>query len=369
MRSGNGEVSALSETDISTIFKVRSRFVIVAYAAFLAVCLAVVITAGIDLESSATTFVGAVVSCLLFVGAGTLVLFVRGDPFPAWATAAVAAATVGGTALSYFTMPVPTDPQLTGIPSGAPLIALAFLAVRGRVLMAWLINIAATAVMAVWFGVTDQDPMTAIWLMAPGFAILIMGSLFSYMLRPMARRIAELRARSRRQAADDAAAEAAAKVRAARLSLLEERTRPLLRRIAERDHFDEDDVATARLVEARLRDGIRAPGLDTPLIRDAVWRARERGADVLLLDDGALDDGALDDLDAAQAEAARRRLLALLAARIDTLDAQDSLTARLLPPDREVLATVVVLDAVEGSERLRREYCREDLLPGGGVAS
>lgn len=364
MRSGNGEVSALSETDISTIFKVRSRFVIVAYAAFLAVCLAVVITAGIDLESSATTFVGAVVSCLLFVGAGTLVLFVRGDPFPAWATAAVAAATVGGTALSYFTMPVPTDPQLTGIPSGAPLIALAFLAVRGRVLMAWLINIAATAVMAVWFGVTDQDPMTAIWLMAPGFAILIMGSLFSYMLRPMARRIAELRARSRRQAADDAAAEAAAKVRAARLSLLEERTRPLLRRIAERDHFDEDDVATARLVEARLRDGIRAPGLDTPLIRDAVWRARERGADVLLLDDGAL-----DDLDAAQAEAARRRLLALLAARIDTLDAQDSLTARLLPPDREVLATVVVLDAVEGSERLRREYCREDLLPGGGVAS
>ena len=69
----------------------------------------------------------------------------------------------------------------------------------------------------------------------PNYAIMIMGSLFALMLRPMARQIYALREANERQAALDAAAAAATEVRNRRLAALDERTRPILTRIARRD--------------------------------------------------------------------------------------------------------------------------------------
>ncbi len=98
------------------------------------------------------------------------------------------------------------------------------------------------------------------------------------------------------------------------------------------------------LLEAQLRDGIRAPGWDTPAIRDAVWAARARGAVVILLDDGALQ--SLDEDDRASSRDRMARLL------LDELAADiDRVTARIMPPGRPVAASVVV-SARDGTRRI-----------------
>ena len=96
----------------------------------------------------------------------------------------------------------------------------------------------------------------------------------------------------------------------------------------------------ARLLEAQLRDGIRAPGLDDPAVRAAAWQARRRGVSVLLLDDG----------DGSRAPGELTRLADVVVSVL--ADATDGrVTARILPPGRELLATVTI-DSTERSERI-----------------
>lgn len=280
---------------------------------------------------------GVFAGFVLFVVAGMTILDSPGDPLPGSTTSVIAAMTVSAVAVTLFSLPSPPSHVMqTGPPMGASVIILAFVAVRGRPLAAWLASGCISVIAGVWGAVSTAGAVWGLSITLPGYAIMIMGSLFSVMLRPMARNIYELREANERQAALDAAAAAATEVRDRRLAALDERARPVLTRMARRETLTADEVATARLLEAQLRDGIRASGLDLPMVRDAAWRARQRGVRVVLLDDGGL--AALDDAHATMARAQ------LAVAVEDVLDGTDSgrVTVRIQPPGRDALATVGV---------------------------
>lgn len=280
---------------------------------------------------------GVFAGFVLFVVAGMTILDSPGDPLPGSTTSVIAAMTVSAVAVTLFSLPSPPSHVMqTGPPMGASVIILAFVAVRGRPLAAWLASGCISVIAGVWGAVSTAGAVWGLSITLPGYAIMIMGSLFSVMLRPMARNIYELREANERQAALDAAAAAATEVRDRRLAALDERARPVLTHMARRETFTADEVATARLLEAQLRDGIRASGLDLPMVRDAAWRARQRGVRVVLLDDGGL--ATLNDAHATMARAQ------LAVAVEDVLDGTDSgrVTVRIQPPGRDALATVGV---------------------------
>ncbi|WP_307814787.1 MULTISPECIES: hypothetical protein [unclassified Gordonia (in: high G+C Gram-positive bacteria)] len=282
-------------------------------------------------------WIGLFAGFVLFVVAGMTILDSPGDPLPGSTTSVIAAMTVSAVAVTLFSLPSPPSHVMqTGPPMGASVIILAFVAVRGRPLAAWLASGCISVIAGVWGAVSTAGAVWGLSITLPGYAIMIMGSLFSVMLRPMARNIYELREANERQAALDAAAAAATEVRDRRLAALDERARPVLTRMARRETFTADEVATARLLEAQLRDGIRASGLDLPMVRDAAWRARQRGVRVVLLDDGGL--ATLNDAHATMARAQ------LAVAVEDVLDGTDGgrVTVRIQPPGRDALATVGV---------------------------
>ncbi|OAK51483.1 hypothetical protein [Rhodococcoides kyotonense] len=105
----------------------------------------------------------------------------------------------------------------------------------------------------------------------------------------------------------------------------------LLGRIADRT-LDDATRREAVLVEATLRDSIRAKALDVPDIAQAARAARERGVTVHLLDDGGL-----GPYETAVADEIRGAIVGHL--RCAT---SGSITVRILPAGRPTLAAVVV---------------------------
>lgn len=79
-----------------------------------------------------------------------------------------------------------------------------------------------------------------------------------------------------------------------------------------------------------MRDTLRGGGLKSPDIAAAARNARLRGAAVILLDDRN------DQLDAASSAVVESAVLA----ELETLH-EGSVTVRLLPPGREIMATIV----------------------------
>lgn len=282
-----------------------------------------------------------VASLVILCAAGTAVVAIAEDPIPRRSSMVIVAITAAGVGVGLFGLTTPLiNVMQTGPTVGLSVIIFAFLAVRGRVRDAWAGSAVVTVVAGVWSAVTGLGPGYGIMLTVAGYAVMIMGSLFAVMLRPMATSILALRESRARQFADDAATRAAADVRRVAEEGFARRARPLLEAVVRGDDFDNRDVATARRVEAALRDGIRARSLDTPEIRDAVWHARRAGRTVTLLDDGGLDD--LDDAD-------RRGVLdALTAALIVELRTPRStgesqrVVVRILPSGRDAVAVITV---------------------------
>ena len=330
---------ALTE-GIADTFGIRSRPLVAAMATFGAVYLLVTVYSGSSIDSP-LAWVGLIAAFLIFVGVCVVVLGVLDDPLPLRHTVFIAAGTVVATTIALVSLPDPPDHVMqTGPPIGASVIMLAFLAVRGRPLGAWLASGAITVMAVVWSDHVGQGAAWGVAITVPGYAIMIMGSLFSVMLRPMTRQIYALRTANAKRVAAEAAASASAAFRDRQLVEFEERARPTLVSIVERHEFTDEEVRDARLLEAQLRDGIRAPGLDDPAVRAAAWQARRRGVSVLLLDDG----------DGSRAPGGMTRLAdAVVAVLADATDGR--VTARILPPGRELLATITV-DSTQRRERI-----------------
>lgn len=327
-----------SAQDVRDLLGMRSRAAYLVIALYAVTCLtsALSTTEGIR---SIWPVLAAVVVC---VGGALVLLAATGDPLPLGPSAALTFVGPIGCGLVYSALPAPASSSLQTWPLGASVAIYTFMCVRGRTLFAWIGLAATIGVTLLWTGATGQGVGYGLSFSGINVAPLLMATFFAFTIRPLGRSIFELRAQSTVRIASEAAASAVLEERDAQLERLDEQARPLLGRIVSGPDLTEDERLACELLEADLRDSLRARGLvDTRLSR-AARAARSRGVQVVMLDDRG--DVALDS-DAHSA---------LTASAADQLDAlrSGSATVRLLPPGRPVLATMLV----DADETFRLEY-------------
>ncbi|WP_338887854.1 hypothetical protein [Rhodococcus sovatensis] len=279
-----------------------------------------------------------VIVALLAFGT-VLLLAVPGDPMPrtwAFVVAALPSAQVAVLLTVTDTSATQSQEVTTTVGSGAALCA--FLCVRGRVLPGWAGEIAAFVVY--WNASPHFAGAASTFVTCAG--LMLTATFFARVVRPAAASIYALHEERTRQVTEKAAADAARDERGSQLRRLDSLVRPVLVQIAESAQLDDAGAREALLVEATLRDSIRARALNVPEIVAAARSARERGVTVQLLDDGGLgpDSGRAADFHRAV---------------VEQLDAapSGSITVRVHPPGREILATIV---AARGDYTERFEF-------------
>lgn len=267
----------------------------------------------------------------LLVGALVLVR-APGDPLPYPWTAVVAG---GGpiAALSVFPfLPSEYAFALTTWPIGGAAVLTSYLAVRGRIVITWM-SVASTAAVVVWWAIDrGHGAVDGVLHCLPSTTVTLTATFFALTLRPVARQTFVMRARTTERRAAEAAAATAREERSRRRDFLDREARPMLERLATGVPLTAAERLECRIVEARLRDSVRAPGLLSPRLTAAADEARRRGVDVVLLDDGGL-----RDLEPPAAAAIRD----LIAEAVESL-AHGSVTARAVPPGRALAATVLL---------------------------
>lgn len=310
--------------DVAAILGLRSRAGAVIAGAALAAFLLLGFTSGGVLQSAVYLLGFAI------LGFGwLLILRAPGDPMRVLAAVAttVSGALAGGLAVIAGDL---DDRAVLLALGAAPAVTYALLAVRGRIGIAWIGGVLGAAMIVGATLLRDADISAVAVVMVPGtFGVLTMATFFALLIRPRAQQIAGLRRRERR----DSEADGTRLVRDTRVARLHSQVRPLLEHIASGERLSDEQVDTCRLVEAGLRDRIRAPGLDVAEVADAAWEARARGVRVLLLDDR---EGPLCDGDSAP-------LAAMRAAAVDALTAACAgaqVTVRLMPEGRDAIGTI-----------------------------
>ncbi|MFE7721948.1 hypothetical protein ACFU44_23215 [Nocardia rhizosphaerihabitans] len=274
--------------------------------------------------------VPAAAALVLMAVAALVVLVFPVDPLPWPATAYVACA---GPAAMALTVPWVENPtgfshQLwTAYPTS---YLLAMLVLRGRILSAWL-GVAAAATVLVTMGVfTTWHPETVVRALTPVATVGVV-TVFMAIVRPTQRSLRELRDQANRRAATEAALGAATAERDRQLTRLDQVAGPILARIAEGAQLTADEREQCRLLEAELRDGLRAPELVTERLSAAARGARSRGVEVTLLDDGGF---------RGVPTWVRHNVIDAAVGELDTAEA-GTVTVRVLPIGRRWVATVL----------------------------
>src|SRR5690606_12832704 len=226
-----------------------------------------------------------VVTLILIALAGTIVVLIEKEPLPWRATLFVIAALLVATTLSRV---FPREgATVTPATIFAASYVLAILVLCGRFWAAWG-GVAALA-LVVWatrwlgtdspFRVTDV-PVTTV--AAVSVAVAILG--------PTQRSLRVLRTEATMRAAAEATMAAENAERDRQLAELDKVARPMLARIARGGELSRAEQEECGLLEAELRDRLRAPELATEEIGRAARVARARGVEVVLLDDGGFAD-------------------------------------------------------------------------------
>ncbi|KAB2583428.1 hypothetical protein BS297_20710 [Rhodococcus erythropolis] len=256
---------------------------------------------------------------------------VPGDPLAAPATAYLTLSGPIAVNLIFVVVPVPIDGLLQLWPLAASTAIYTYMCVRGRTVWAWIGMAAVLASCILWAERTGQSAAYGLSMSAINLAPLLMATFFAWTIRPAAREIFALRRQATLRIAAEAADTAVLDERDAQLTRLDDLARPLLERITDADPLTGQERLDCQLLEAHLRDTLRAPTLAVPHIAAEARAARTRGVEVILLDDHALDTAS---------EEVRDRVIAAAADALITAHS-GSLTIRILPPDRDVLATIL----------------------------
>ncbi len=299
-----------------------ARILVAVYA--VALC----IVAGSTLHGTSTVWPIAVGVLVLIAGTIALIT-VPGDPLPLAPTVLLVTTGPVACALMLAVMPVPFEVPLQSWTHGAGTTILCFVCVRGRWPAAWAGLASMGVVYGTWAALTDQGFAHGFFMVAIDAAPLGMATLFSFTLRPNSTAVFALRHAATAKAAAVSAEQAASEVRDLRLRQLDAEARPLLQQIADGTLTDEGRVE-CDLLEAQLRDRLRAPFLVTDTITAAARAARERGTEVTFIDDRGLDDAPKK----LQAE-----VRAVVAEELNKADG-GSVTVRILPPGRRTLASI-----------------------------
>lgn len=277
-------------------------------------------------------------AAILSVAAYALVTS-AGDPMPIGQCFAVGLSGAAACGLGLWQLDLPMEHQIAGWPLGMATLLFTFMCVRGRVLVAWLSFLVMIGVCMVWSAGTGQGVTHGLAFSFMNAGPLLMSTFFAYTIRPLGSSIYQLREQSTRRIAAEAATAAVLEARDAKLDELDQLARPLLERIATGVPLSDEERLACELLEARLRDGLRAPGLQRPDVVAAAQAARSRGVVVVMLDDKGMDGGP-KELHTSLAEEVVAELEAV----------QDgTVTVRILPPRRRVMATILI-----SGEQVRR---------------
>ena len=224
---------------------------------------------------------------------------------------------------------------------GAATVTMFFVGLRGRQGIAWLGFLAQAVVIVLWGATSEFGVVTALLLVGKQLPILIVGTLFTVGLRRTTSTIARLTAKTSTRAIVEAAELASTAERNARLQELDALATPLLARLVDGTPLTDADRLEFAVAEAELRDGLRARSLTVPAVVAAARAARQRGVEVVLLDDRYP-----EIPDAATLETITSDL-------VTALDAASAgrVVARLLPPGRDEAATIL---SDTGAEQLHR---------------
>ena len=286
----------------------------------------------IETRRGLSVFWPSLLSLLVLIAATIVLIAAPGDPLPWPATVSLSAAGPLAAVLTLSVVPVPLAMPLQAWTHGGATTIYCFMCVRGRVGSAWAGMVATMAVYVVWAHLTDQGVLSGFVTTVIDLGPLGMATVLSYTLRPNAKLTFELRAAAERQIADEAAAAAALEERDQRLGLLNELARPLLERIVDETPLNAAEKLSCELLEAHLRDRLRAPALIEPAINELVRDARIRGVDVDLIDDHGMEDA--DDQ-------VREAILRAVADALRTVDC-GAVRVRILPPGRPTIASILV---------------------------
>ncbi|MCW4354212.1 hypothetical protein ONR57_12970 [Hoyosella sp. YIM 151337] len=231
--------------------------------------------------------------------------------------------------------------QLPELPTGSSqlwfnvimLAPLVFMCVRGAVVLAWIGMLTQIAVVIYWAMVTGQGIGVGLMWTPVNVPPLLMATFFAYRVRPVARAIFALRAEANQRAAQQAAALAASEERHRALREVDALVRPMLERMASGTELTSNERAECLLLDAQLRDRIRGSTLVDEHVVKLATAARKRGVQVTLLDDGGL-------------EGQPKRFAAIVRAELcmvlDRAGPAARVTARVHPPGRDVLATILL---------------------------
>ncbi|MCP2177855.1 hypothetical protein [Williamsia maris] len=315
---------------------VGARFVLAAYLA----CMAYVNFTSLE---GVSTVWPSVIALVALTAAAVALISAPGDPLPVRWALLIAAACPVTAVLTLSVSPAPLAVSTQGWAHGATTVLLCFLCVRGRTTFAWLGLAGSVAVHTIWASLVGLGATTGLGMVLIDFGPVAIGAVFSLTIRPAAKAIFELRAAGAQQAAVLAARTAAAAERDTQLAELDRLARPMLDRIASGAELTAAERSTCELLEAHLRDRLRAPGLVSPAIADAARSARARGVEVILLDDRTAEPLTPD---------ARERIHTEV---VDTLVRARSgdVRVRLLPPHRAAAASIYVRS---GHDTGRREF-------------
>ncbi|MBF6296683.1 hypothetical protein IU459_03890 [Nocardia amamiensis] len=286
---------------------------------------------------SETPLVAAVAALVVLALAGVVVVALPVDPLPWPATVFVAAAGPVATILTSFDVERGWSKQVWT--AFAASYVLAVLVLRGRLAAAWLGVMGIGAVIAVVGMVAGLRAGVVVGSIVP-VATVAGVSLFAAIMRPTQRSLRLLREEATMRAAAEAAMAAENGERNRQIARLDAVARPILERIADGDELTASEREQCRLLEAELRDGLRAPHLVTDQLSSAARGARSRGVEVVLLDDGGF---------AGVPAQVRQQVIDAATRELDAAN-EGSVTVRILPTGRRILATVLAT----ASDRDRR---------------
>jgi hypothetical protein len=214
---------------------------------------------------------------------------------------------------------------------GASIVTMIYVALRGRIAWAWVGFCLSSAVLIAWGATTEAGVTSVLFTVAKHAPILLVGTLFALGSRRARRAIDRAAATELAAAAARASRTAAAHEREQRLDRLDHDAVPFLERIATGTEPTAAQRKEYAMLSAEFRDDLRGRRvLDAALAR-SIRDARERGIDVVVLDDS----------DRAEVDAEQLDEFRALARDVLARTESGAVTIRLLPPGRSAIGTVV----------------------------
>ncbi|MGV9709553.1 hypothetical protein ACWDTI_02655 [Gordonia sp. NPDC003424] len=331
-----GAYSGAEREDVRDLLGMRQPGAWLVLGTFLA---ATWITTGFVVHDVAPIWPTLVAAALISVAAIAIVQ-VPGDPLPMPTTLALTAVGPVACAFALWTTPAESASSvLVTWTHGGAIAVYTFMSVRGRRIEPWL-GLVAEAVVFGWWGhsVGLSVPGSAT-LVAVDAAPLTMATLFSFTLRPTAKEVFALRTQTITQVGRLSAQAAATEERVHQVRFLDQMARPLLERIASGDELTAAERTECELLEAHLRDRLRAPLMSTLNLDDPAYHARVRGVEVVFIDDSRADRAEVTDDGAVDLRVAAA--VGGLATEVLDLATDGQVYVRVSPPDRAIAASVL----------------------------